>query len=86
MKLPCRHVDVKVGDASALPSAADASVALGYFAYNFTKIHRTMRMTPAMAAGVTVRKPRILWRCSKPKKRGQVERRRLGRAAGGLLK
>jgi hypothetical protein len=25
-----------------------ASVALGYFAYNFIKIHRTLRMTPAM--------------------------------------
>jgi hypothetical protein len=30
-----------------------AAVALGYFAYNFIKIHRTLRMTPAMAAGVT---------------------------------
>jgi hypothetical protein len=30
-----------------------ASVALGYFAYNFIKIHRTLRSTPAMAAGVT---------------------------------
>src|SRR6266516_992785 len=30
-----------------------ASVALGYFAYNFIKIHRTLRMSPAMAAGVT---------------------------------
>ena len=32
-----------------------ASVALGYFAYNFIKIHRTLRMSPAMAAGVTNR-------------------------------
>lgn len=32
-----------------------ASIALGYFAYNFIKIHRTLRMTPAMAAGVTNR-------------------------------
>ena len=32
-----------------------ASVALGYFAYNFIKIHRTLRMSPAMAAGVTDR-------------------------------
>jgi len=32
-----------------------ASVALGYFAYNFIKIHRTLRMSPAMAAGVTTR-------------------------------
>lgn len=30
-----------------------AAVALGYFAYNFIKIHRTLRVTPAMAANVT---------------------------------
>ncbi len=30
-----------------------AAVALNYFAYNFIKIHRTLRCTPAMAAGVT---------------------------------
>jgi len=35
-----------------------AAVALGYFAYNFIKIHRTLRTTPAMAAGVTDR----LWK------------------------
>ena len=27
----------------------------GYLAYNFIKIHRTLRATPAMAAGVTDR-------------------------------
>ena len=32
-----------------------AAVALGYFAYNFIKIHRTLGMTPTMAAGVTNR-------------------------------
>jgi hypothetical protein len=32
-----------------------AAVALNYFAYNFIKIHTTLRMTPAMAAGVTDR-------------------------------
>jgi IS1 family transposase len=32
-----------------------AAVAPGYFAYNFIKIHRTLRITPAMAAGVTNR-------------------------------
>ena len=32
-----------------------AGVALGYFAYNFIKAHRTLRMSPAMAAGVTNR-------------------------------
>src|SRR5205807_7701565 len=29
------------------------AVPLNYFAYNFIKIHRTLRMSPAMAAGVT---------------------------------
>jgi IS1 family transposase len=32
-----------------------AAVALGYFAYNFIKVHRTLRMSPAMAAGITNR-------------------------------
>lgn len=33
----------------------EAAVALNYFAYNFIRIHRTLRVTPAMAAGVTDR-------------------------------
>ena len=33
----------------------EAAVALNYFAYNFIKIHRTLRVSPAMAAGVTTR-------------------------------
>jgi hypothetical protein len=37
-----------------------AAVALDYFAYNFIKIHRTLRMSPAMAAGVSDR----LWEVS----------------------
>ena len=37
-----------------------AAVALGYFACNFIKIHRTLRCTPATAAGVTTR----LWEVS----------------------
>jgi IS1 family transposase len=37
-----------------------AAVALNYFAYNFIKIHRTLRTSPAMAAGVTDR----LWEVS----------------------
>jgi hypothetical protein len=49
-----------------------ASVALGYFAYNFIKIHRTLRMSPAMAAGVTGK----LWEVS-----GLVQRGR--RTSGG---
>src|SRR6185295_40286 len=32
-----------------------AAVALNYFAYNFIKIHSTIRTTPAMAAGVVDR-------------------------------
>lgn len=32
-----------------------AETALNYVAYNFIKIHRTLRMSPAMAAGVTDR-------------------------------
>ncbi len=32
-----------------------AAVALGYFAYNFIKVHSTLRMSPAMKAGVTDR-------------------------------
>jgi hypothetical protein len=32
-----------------------AAVALNYFAYNFIKIHSSLRMTPAMAPGVTDR-------------------------------
>ena len=32
-----------------------AATALNYFAYNFLKIHRTLRVSPAMAAGVTDR-------------------------------
>jgi IS1 family transposase len=30
-----------------------AAVALNYFAYNFIKVHRTLRVSPAMAAGIT---------------------------------
>lgn len=37
-----------------------AAVALNYFAYNFINIHRTLRVTPAIAAGVT----RRLWEVS----------------------
>jgi hypothetical protein len=33
-----------------------AATALNYFAHNFIKIHRRLRMSPAMAAGVTHRR------------------------------
>ena len=32
-----------------------AATALNYFAYNFIKVHRTLRTSPAMAAGLTDR-------------------------------
>jgi hypothetical protein len=32
-----------------------AAVAPQYFVYNFVRIHRSLRVTPAMAAGVTER-------------------------------
>jgi IS1 family transposase len=54
-----------------------AAVALGYFAYNFIKIHRTLRTTPAMAAGVTDR----LWEVSDFVALIEAEERRLERAA-----
>jgi hypothetical protein len=31
------------------------AVALNYFAYNLIEVHRSLRMSPAMAAGVTDR-------------------------------
>jgi hypothetical protein len=37
-----------------------AAVDLQYFVYNFIRIHRTLRVTPAMAAGVTSK----LWEVS----------------------
>jgi len=54
-----------------------AAVALGYFAYNFIKIHRTLRVTPAMAAGVTDR----LWEVSDLVTLIEASERRLERAA-----
>jgi hypothetical protein len=54
-----------------------AAVALGYFAYNFIKIHRTLRCTPAMAAGVTNR----LWEVSDLVALLEAEEAGLGRAA-----
>jgi hypothetical protein len=58
------------------------SVALHYMHYNFCRIHKTLRITPAMAAGVTDR----LWSIediaalleaseTKPTKRGPYKKR-----------
>ena len=32
-----------------------AAVAINYFAFNFIKIHRSLRMSPAMAVGIVDR-------------------------------
>jgi hypothetical protein len=51
--------------------------ALNYFAYNFIKIHRTLRMSPAMAAGVTDQ----LWSVEDLEPSQPYEQRRAERAA-----
>jgi hypothetical protein len=54
-----------------------AAVALYYFSYNFIKIHSTLRITPAMAAGVTDR----LFEVADLVALLEAEERRLERAA-----
>jgi hypothetical protein len=54
-----------------------AAVALNYFAYNFIRIHRTLRCSPAMAAGVTKK----LWEVSDLVELWEAEERGLQRAA-----
>lgn len=55
----------------------EAAVALNYFAYNFVRIHGTLRTSPAMAAGVTDR----LWEVSDLVGLWEAEERREERAA-----
>jgi hypothetical protein len=47
-----RYTRLSNGFSSKVENHA-AAVALNYFAYNFIQIHRTLRTSPAMAAGVT---------------------------------
>lgn len=54
-----------------------AAVALYYFSYNFVKIHRSLRTTPAMAAGVTDK----LWEVSDLVALLEADERGLERAA-----
>jgi len=54
-----------------------AAVALYYFAYNLIKIHRTLRVTPATAAGVTDH----LWSASNLVSLLEAEERKAQRAA-----
>ena len=55
----------------------EAAVALNYFAYNFVRIHGTLRTSPAIAAGVTDR----LWEVSDLVALWEAEERREERAA-----
>ncbi len=52
--MPLTAVDVHVHVGGNRDSCPQLQVG-GYFAYNFVRIHRTLRMTPAMASGVTDR-------------------------------
>jgi IS1 family transposase len=54
-----------------------AAIALYFFSYNFIRIHSTLRMTPAMAAGVTDR----LWEVSDLVALLEADERGLERAA-----
>jgi hypothetical protein len=54
-----------------------AAIALYYFAYNFVRTHRTLHVTPAMAAGVTDR----LWELSDLVALLEADERGLERAA-----
>lgn len=49
-----RYIRLSNGFSRKLENHA-AATALNYFAYNFIKIHHTLRMSPAMAAGVETR-------------------------------
>jgi len=54
-----------------------AAIALYFFSYNFIRIHATLRVTPAMAAGVTDR----LWEVSDLVALLEADERGLQRAA-----
>jgi len=47
---PCRYTRLSNGFGGKLQNH-EATAALNYSSYNLTKIHRTLRATPAMAAG-----------------------------------
>lgn len=62
---------------SAARRSALSAIPLGYFAYHFIRIHRTLRVTPAMAAGVADR----LWDVEDLVAAWETSERRLERAA-----
>jgi hypothetical protein len=55
VRMECRRFTRLTNAFSKKLANLQASVALHYAHYNFVRIHRTLRMTPAMAAGVTDR-------------------------------
>jgi hypothetical protein len=54
-----------------------AAVAVCFMYYNFVRVHQTLRMTPAMAAGVTTK----LWEVSDMVRLLEAKERGLERAA-----
>jgi len=57
MDCPHKHAALHEAVEWFQPQAGEprGAVALNYFVYNFIRIHRTLRVKPAMAAGVTDR-------------------------------
>lgn len=55
VRIECRRFTRLTNAFSKKLANLKASVALHYAHYNFVRVHRTLRMTPAMAAGVTDR-------------------------------
>ena len=55
VRMDCRRFTRLTNAFSKKLANLKASVALHYAHYNFVRIHRTLRMTPAMAAGVSNR-------------------------------
>src|SRR6202049_4435432 len=55
MRMECRRFTRLTNAFSKKLANLKASVALHYAHYNFVRIHRTLRCTPAMAAGVADR-------------------------------
>ncbi len=56
------------------------AISLHFAYYNFVKVHKTLRMSPAMAAGVTDRLGKwLIWSRS-------LKRRRLSRASEALIR
>jgi hypothetical protein len=49
----------------------EAAISLHYMHYNFCRIHKTLRVTPAMEAGIA----NHVWSIEEPKPRGPYKKR-----------